>query len=49
MNIEVSVAHRGFKKSMSYLVPKRITLACNPKIIAWLFWNIYFKEENKGG
>lgn len=34
-------SNRSFSQSLRYIIPKRLTLGCNPKIIAWLFWNFY--------
>jgi hypothetical protein len=39
---------RTVKKSLGYLVPRRLTLECNPKVVAFLVWNFYnFKEDLK--
>lgn len=31
---------RRLKIALRYLYPKRITLKCNPRIHAWLWWNL---------
>lgn len=30
---------RNLKTALNYLIPKRLTLKCNPRIHAWLWWN----------
>ena len=31
--------YRTFKMAMRYWYPRRLTLKCNPRVHAWLWWN----------
>jgi hypothetical protein len=36
---------RKFHIVIHYLIPKRLTLNCNPPIYAWLWWNFELKGK----
>ena len=30
---------RSFRNALRYVWPRRLTLKCNPRVHAWLWWN----------
>jgi len=45
--MKICRSHRKWRYSFNYIIPSRLTLKCNPKIVVFLVWNFYdFKENN---
>lgn len=41
--------YRSLRKALRYLRPRRLTLKHNPRIHAWLWWNIATEPMTKVG
>jgi len=39
MRIVMAKPTRSFRQAMRYWLPHRLTLKCNPRVHAWLWWN----------
>ena len=39
MKIKLKKPIRTFKMAMKYIIPRRLTLKCNQRIHAFLWWN----------
>jgi len=39
INIDINIqVHRDKKIWYKYIIPKRLTLKCHPRVHRWLFW-----------